>query len=241
MIATRLPMAKNAAPRFKATMNPTPSNQSLAQFTDGERFLIANKRKLMLASFLIAFVVTAIILGPYRETGAPQGPHNARMQQSRQIGQVFFSYATDHDGKYPAGTSSTDIFQQMIDQGYVNDPELFYFDMPGKTKATSKKLKPENVCFDLTSPVLADDPDTLPLVMSTGYKIDYIPGGKAHLLANGDPYGIAILFKGNNAAFLKAGPGGIPLFPPAFPPSTGPVFDPKGKSYRQLTPDGPLP
>ncbi len=190
----------------------------------------------MLASFLIALVVTAVMP---REIGGPQAPHNARMQQARQIGQVLFSYAMDHNGKYPEGKSSTDIFQQLIDQDYVSDPTVFYFPMPGKTKATSNKLKPENVCFDLTNPVRSDDPDTLPVAFSTGYKMDYVPGGKAHLLANGDPYGIAVFFKGNNAAFLKAESGEIPLFPPVCFPND-PAFDPKGRTYQQLTPDGPF-
>jgi len=112
--------------------------------------------------------------------------------------------------------------------------------MPGKTKATSNKLKPENVCFDVTNGVLPDDPDALPVVVSTGYKIKYIQGGKAHLLANDDLGGIAVFFKGNNAAFLRAKPDGIPLFPPVYYPDN-PVFDPKGRIYQQLTPDGPVP
>jgi hypothetical protein len=193
----------------------------------------------MLASFLVAFFITALIMppsGPMRP-----GPQNHRMQAARMIGLSLFQYANDHNEKYPVGKSSTGIFQQLIDQQYVTDPGIFYFAMPGKTKATTNKLKPENVCFDVTNAVLPDDPDALPLVFSTGYKIDYIQGGKAHLLANGDPNGIAVCFKSFSAAFLSAQPKGIPLYPPAFAPNTVSTFDPKGRTYLQLTPDGPLP
>jgi hypothetical protein len=212
------------------------SPESLAQATKFERFLILYKRKLMLASFLGAFLVTAVSMppsGPIR-----QGPQSFRMQTARQINLCLFAYAGDHSGKYPTGKSSTDIFQQLIDQQYVNDPQLFYFPMPGKTKAVDNKLKPENVCFDVTDGVLPGDPDALPIVFSTGYRIEYVKGGKAHLLPNGDPNGIAISFKSNSAAFLRAQPDGIPLFPPY----AGSVldFDPKGRTYRQLTPDGSL-
>src|SRR5271163_1205008 len=163
-------------------MNRVPSTESLAQVTKFERFLILNKRKLMIASFLAAFFITAVMMppsGPLR-----QGPESARMQTARVIGLSLFSYAGDHNGKYPVGSSSTDIFQQLIDQKYVTDPGMFYFAMPGKTKATTDKLKPENVCFDVTNAVVSGDPDGLPVVFSTGYKIDYIQGGKAHLRRN---------------------------------------------------------
>ena len=154
---------------------------------------------------------------------------------------ALFSYANDHGEKYPTGKSSTDVFQQLLDQGYISDPEMFYFSMPGKTKPLTNKLKPENVCYDVTNGVLPDDSDAIPLVFSTGYKIDYFRGGKAHLLGNGDPRGIAIAFKNNSAAFLSPQPSGILLYPPAPSAGANSDFDPKGRIYQQLTPDGPLP
>jgi len=196
----------------------------------------------MLASFLIAFLITAISMP--RTSGYRPAKENVRMQMAHSIDLCMFQYSIDHDGKYPEGKSSTEIFQLLIDQQYITDPGLFYFSMPGKTKATTNKLKPENVCFDVTNAVLSDDPDALPIVFSTGYKIDYIQGGKAHFLPNGDPNGIAVCFKGNNAAFLRTpieGTEGIPLFPPAYVHNAVPDFDPKDRAYRQLTPDGPLP
>lgn len=220
-------------------MNRAPTAEPPAQGTKYERFLIANKWRLILASFLVPFLITVAILPT---SSRPQTRHNSRMQTTRELGQCLYSYALDHDGKYPAGKSSTDIFQQLIDQQYINDPEFLYFEMPGKIKATSNKLKPENVCFDITNPIQSDDPDSLPLVFSTGYKIDYVPGGKAHPLTNDDLGGIAVFFKDNNVAFLRAQPDGIPLFPPAgafF--DKMPAFDPKGRIYKQLTPDGLLP
>jgi len=100
----------------------------------------------------------------------------------------------------------------------------------------------------------------LPLVFLTGYKVNYAPGGSAVPIIKpypqfraepltslhwwyGQPLltspGIAVFYKGNNAMFIDlnttANPAGsIPHFIP-------PDFDPKGKTYRQLTPDGPLP
>lgn len=169
------------------------------------------------------------------------GPQNRRTQAARAIELALFSYANDHGEKYPTGKSSTEVFQQLIDQDYAEDPQIFYFPMPGKIKPLSTMLKPENVCFDVTNGVLPDDPDSIPLVFSTGYRIDYVRGGKAHPLQNGDPGGLAVAFKSNSAAFLSNQPGGVPLFPPAPNDNADSNFDPKGRTYQQLTPDGPLP
>jgi len=115
--------------------------------------------------------------------------------------------------------------------------------MEGKTKPVSLRLKPENVCFDVTSPVDSSSPDGLPIVFSTGYKVNYVPGGAAVPLVKPEYQGIAVCYKSNSASFLllpfqpataENPDGSIPNFVPA-------DFDPQGKTYRQLTPDGVLP
>jgi len=193
------------------------------------------------------------------------GVQNTWTQTARQIGQVMSAYSIDNDQNYPDGNSSTEIFQKLIDENYVNDSTLFYIPLPGKIKPIAgQKLKPENVCFDITSGIDSHAPNGLPLVFMTGYKVTYAPGGSAVPITKPYPQfgyshiwnhlwfwkesqelyhtrpGIAVFYKGNNAMFLiilssSANPGGsIPNFVP-------PDFDPKGKTYRQLTPDGPLP
>ena len=132
--------------------------------------------------------------------------------------------------------------------------------MAGKTESkTGQQLKPENVCFDVTTSVDGSAPDGLPLVFSTGYKMNYMPGGAATLLVKPSKQyggwwlklwrvsppafastGIAVGYKNHSAVFklLNTSPatnpdGSIPNFVPA-------DFDAKGKTYRQLTPDGVL-
>jgi hypothetical protein len=73
----------------------------------------------------------------------------------------------------------------------------------------------------------------LPLIFSTGYKLGYVAGGKAHVLPNGDTDGMAVFYVSNAASFELATGDAILLIDA--------TFDPKGKTYRQLTPDGPLP
>ena len=89
---------------------------------------------------------------------------------------TLFYYANEHDGKYPEGKSSTEVFQKLVDEKYITEPDIFYFPFEGKTKWTSGKLKPENVCWDVTSGLNAGDSDETPLVFITGYRLDYRPG-----------------------------------------------------------------
>jgi len=215
--------------------------------------------------FLLIFVLA---LGPIYN-GIRQARHNILMQNGRAIGQMFFSYATDNTAKgnaYPDGKSSTDVFQMLLDSGYANDPTVFYIPMPGKiAPVKGQKLKPENVSWDITVPVDSNSSDLLPLLFFTGYKVSYVPGGAAvplikplpqygyniHLrtwsewLFGIQPFdyspsgGIVVIFKGNNVSFVPRNAvlttdGTIQNF-------ISPDFKPDGKTYRQLTPDGPLP
>jgi hypothetical protein len=177
----------------------------------------------------------------------------------------MFQYANDNNQQYPDGNSSTEVFQKLIDGGYITDPAIVYIPMAGKIKSTSLHLKPENVCFDVTSPADANTPDVLPIVFSTGYKVNYVPGGTVVPIVKPYPLymvedhrtlwqklfnrlatetvepGIAVCYKTNSATFHLFDPstatnpnGSIPNFVP-------PDFDARGKTYRQLTPDGVLP
>jgi hypothetical protein len=192
--------------------------------------------------------------------------HTAWLQQGRQIGKAMFSYSTDNvrnNNSYPEGNSSTEVFQKLIDGGYVTDSSIFYVPLVGKIKPVpGQKLKPENVSWDVTCCVESSSSDLVPLVFLTGYKVTYAPGGSAVPLTkpypqfgvkprtwtqwwHGDPWpspagpGIAVFYKGNNAAYIKMNMspnanGTIPNF-------ISPDFNAEGKTYRQLTPNGVLP
>jgi hypothetical protein len=170
----------------------------------------------------------------------------------------MLAYANDNNGAYPDGKSSTEVFQKMLDGGYISDRGIFYIPLHGKTKTEpgQKILKPENVCFDVTSGADQHSPAQLPLVFLTGYKVTYAPGTAAVPVIKPYPNywerswfdwsdsdrfrpGIAVYYNGNNAKYEPLNPLGnsdntVPNFVP-------PEFKPDGKAYRQLTPDGVLP
>jgi len=212
----------------------------------------------------ILFLLFVSALGPIT-VGPIKAPEDSALQAVRAINLCLFAYAIDHNGHYPQGQSSTEIFRRLLAEKYANDPTVFYLPLPGKIKPIAgEKLKPENVGFDVTSGADFSPPDELPIVFMTGYKVTYATGGSAVFIGgpilpwtterrtwhqwwnNEQPekplnpkYGIVVAYKSNSATFLKSVPSGdsggsVPKFVPS-------TFQPDGKTYRQLTPDGVLP
>jgi hypothetical protein len=206
---------------------------------------------LLLALFLAARPsVTSII---------KSAPENAVMQTAHGLAMAFFQYSVDNNGNFPDGKSSTEVFQKLIPT-YLTNPDLLYLPLPRKVRArTGEPLKPENVCWDVTGGVDSTDPDGLPLVFSTGYKINYVPGESAiplikpfpsHEFAHrtwwqwwhgypepSDHPGIAIGYKDMSSAFRVLTISNAGNSVPQFVPSS---VDLRGKKFRQLTPDGTL-
>jgi hypothetical protein len=186
---------------------------------------------------------------------ARQGP---QMQTAHAIGLAMYSYAHDHEGNYPSGKSSTEVFQALLDGDYATDPAIFYFRLPGKSAAAiGQKLKPENVCWDFTSGATIHSPVVLPLVFTTGYRVTYAPAAAAVPVIKpypvypmrvrtwaqwwrGEPAqkftpGIAAFYISNSAKYnALTDSDSVPAF-------ISSDFVSVGETYRQLTPDGILP
>ena len=187
----------------------------------------------------------------------------ALTMQSRNIGLSLNQYAIDHNGHYPEGKSSTEVFQHLLDEKYVDDPSVFYAQwvhMPGKVWPQSNQLKPENVCWDVTRCVDSSGPDGLPLVFLSGYRITYQSGSRAMPLLIFPPvppraypkwwdwvYGAPDTKPFNAFCYLtnisteptKISARAVEADEDGSIPNFIPLdFDSKGKLYQQLTPDG---
>jgi hypothetical protein len=205
-------------------------------------------------------VVLWVNFGPIRN-GIKSERQSPTMQAVHVIGLAMYSYAQDHDGNYPPGKSSTEVFQNLVDSGYIVEPDIFYFLLPGKSAATSnQKLKPENVCWDFTAGATSHSPGVLPLIFTTGFRVTYTPGTAAVPLIrpypgyvppartwiqwwNGEPVprgepGIAAFYINNSSRYnslsTTANDGSISNF-------ISSDFVSVGETYRQLAPDGALP
>ena len=193
----------------------------------------------------VLYVLASIVAGPVGPV--KKARQSASVQTAHALGLALYSYANDSDGHYPDGPSSTEVFQQLMDGGYVTDPEIFYLPMVGKTKAApdQKKLRPENVCWDVTGGATSKDSPELPLVFMTGFRMTYAPGGGAVSLV--DPYplyldtksspGLAVFYINDAASWLSSDTSNGPFSKSRVLPLD---FDTHGKTYRQLTPDGVL-
>jgi hypothetical protein len=187
------------------------------------------------------------------------------MYTTRALALALADYAAAHDGHFPTGNSSTEVFQKLLDEGFVNDPSIFVGGYPRLDKVTSmdskQKLKPENVGFDLTTPVDASSPDHLPVVFLTGYKIVYSPGADAVPLSSRVAARIpcrAVGYKDGSATYYAIDSFRLPSRGWSDPNARNPYatgarsdgvindfipddFDSRGVVYRQLTPTGALP
>jgi hypothetical protein len=120
------------------------------------------------------------ILIPPMPGGIRYPVENNAMQTAHQLGLTFYSYAMDNNGQYPDGKSSTEIFQKLMEGGYITDPTLFYLPMEGKVQPIpGQRLKPENVSWDVTGGADQSSPDGLPMVFIIRYNVSYASGGGA--------------------------------------------------------------
>jgi hypothetical protein len=102
--------------------------------------------------FLIG-ILPFLLIGPL-PGGIQPNLGSGWLQNTRTIGIAMFQYSNDHNSVYPDGESSTEVFQKLLDEKYISDPTIFYIPLPGKIKPIEgQPLKPENVCFDVTSGV----------------------------------------------------------------------------------------
>jgi len=187
---------------------------------------------MIILPFPIIAILAGIALGPINK-GLEKAKENAAVQQSRAIALTMFQYSVDHNGAYPDGATSTEVFQKLIDEKYISDPKLFYVPMAGKVAPSSSRLSAENVSFDVTSGIDAQSPDDLPIVFSTGYTVTYTPGASAVRDQVGTEFpfpGLVVAYKNNSASFKHAVPdASVPDFIPT-------DFNPGAQTCRQLRP-----
>ena len=187
-----------------------------------------------------------IALGPITN-GIKKAKENMALQQARAIGLAMTAYANDHNGNYPdasdapaagaviavgsstpGATTSTEVFQKLLDGKYVADPAIFYFAMPGKTRPVGDRLSADNVCFDVTAGLRTSSPDGIPLVYPTGFTVNF--GQNISVTRGvGAPYdGFIAFYTGGVARYQKVIPGEAA--------SLGPLDSSLAASLRQLQP-----
>jgi hypothetical protein len=194
-----------------------------------------------------------VLLNPFHRGHFVSG---LAFQNGRVIADALNRYVGQH-GNFPDGNSSTEVFQKLLDSHLIDDPAVFYIPYLGKVKATAgERLKPENVSWDFTRCQPRNDLGSLPLVFTTGCRINYAPGGLStalrlplpafsneHLtwyqswnhdvLLDDEGYLAVIHWGGGEEGCRPKSDGSIPDLHSS-------DFNADGVHYVQLTPDGPL-
>jgi hypothetical protein len=188
---------------------------------------------LLLGLFAVAALIAWTWLGhgPIHE-GIERAHEIEGVAQAQAIVKAMHAYAADHGGAFPDGSTSTEIFQKLLDGHYVADPKTFFVLTGGKFPADSSQLEARNVCFDVTAGATPKSPDDLPLVFTTGFDVSYKPGVNATHATDivGILHGIAVGYNGGATHFRRAGDDGtVPNLVPT-------DFNAKGGTYRQLEP-----
>lgn len=242
-ILATLPVASGPPPVPPSAM-PKPPRPTQTQGMSGG--LIA---AIIAAAILVLALpcCAGIALGPIMN-GIEKAKENMAMQKERMIAMAMFSYAADHHGNYPdldeasagqslltigGGTSpgastSTEVFQKLIDGKYVSDPAVFYIAMPGKVRPVGNQLTADNVCFDMTAGLTSSSPSGLPVVFTTGFTVSY--GNNIRVTRDGvSPFpGFIAVYTGKSARYVKLAQGETAVI--------GPLFTLLGDHYRQLKP-----
>ena len=177
----------------------------------------------------IIAILAGVALGPITN-GIKQAQHNSAMQTGRQIGQMFFSFATDNTqngNAYPADATGLAVAQDLINGNYATDPNVFGISQEtGYAKPTSTStgttLVQANVSWSFScvtatpgGGITSAASDLTPLVyFNNGIGVTLTtpfpasPGtAKPITYAATAPFGTdgaAVFYKGNNAQYLKA-------------------------------------
>jgi prepilin-type N-terminal cleavage/methylation domain-containing protein len=155
----------------------------------------SNRSGFTLVEILVVIAIIALLAGvalPAVTGALKKAKENVALQEAHGLSLALFQYANDNDGTYP-GTdasknqtvaSSTDAFKLMVPTYISNTDSLFIAGPAGKSKYAGSQqtgFTSQNVCWDLTCQtgdigLGGNDPDQLPVIISTGSTITYPSG-----------------------------------------------------------------
>jgi type II secretory pathway pseudopilin PulG len=162
---------------------------------------------------------------------------NRAVESARTINTLLSQYATDNNGVYPVGEStsaagkSEGIARNLLENNYTPDASVFAV---GSTATYSGKapdfsdISAANISWDFTggattaTGITSAAPDLLPTVYGTGESVTYptTPGTGLDLTLSGNgPFGkkgIVVAYKGNNAIFIEGVLSGTTVMCPGF-------------------------
>jgi prepilin-type N-terminal cleavage/methylation domain-containing protein len=188
---------------------------------------LSGKGGFTLVELLVVIAIIAILagvaFGPIT-AGIEKANESAGMQTSRTICLAMFQYQVDNSS-FPGGKNSEAVAAALVQGNYITDPSIFAKNKTVAytgTTANIGTMPSTAICWDFIVESAQDssgnylglqtsDPDSMPAIFSTGQTI-VIPsqGGTSSTpitMGTTNPFGnngMAVCFKSNSAAFLKA-------------------------------------
>jgi len=119
------------------------------------------------------------------------GRESWKLENLKALGDAMRAYAAEHGGRYPEGVTSTEVFNVLIAEGYLEDHRValdggidksnLFAVVAGtgeedETNPETTRLKGPGVAWDATAGLDADTPADVPLLYTTGFDVTYAPG-----------------------------------------------------------------
>jgi len=184
----------------------------------------------------ILMILAGVGFGPITEH-LEKAKINRAVESARTINTLLSQYATDNNGVYPVGEStsaagkSEGIARNLLENNYTPDATIFAVGttVPYSGKASDfSDIAAANISWDFTGGATASTgittaaSDLLPTVYGTGENVTYPTSAGIGLdltLSGNGPFGkkgIVVAYKGNNAAFIQGTASGTTVECPGF-------------------------
>jgi hypothetical protein len=191
----------------------------------------------VLVLFLLAGVAFMIV-SSYVKLRSPEHA----LENARALNTLLTLYATDNDGAYPTGEGtraqgkSEGIALNLLQNQYTPNADIFAAGSTPRYAGTDNDyadLAPENMSWDFTAGantttgIKTNEPETLPVLYTTGEAVDYRPGQSVTLSGHG-PFGSRGMIVALKSGAVEYRQGGSSVFVPADFKGTG--------TYTQIKP-----
>jgi type IV pilus assembly protein PilA len=215
-----------------------------------------------LVELLVVIAIIAILAAvalPAITGAIKKAQENGALQSAHSLSVGLFQFANDNGYVFPGTTgsvtvtSSTQAFNFLV-PSYISNTGVFYIPLATKSKCITATLTSANVCWDFTTESNAgvniglnsNDPDTVPLVYTTGTTVTYGMAGQIGACTavnnpttgSANPFatdGVAVGFKDGSSAFEPFTPSNVAASSGIGWNISSPSFNPV-VSYAQLTP-----
>ncbi|MEM9445634.1 MAG: type II secretion system protein [Verrucomicrobiota bacterium] len=185
---------------------------------------LRSRKGFTLVELLVVMTIIALIIGlavPGLAAARKVASRISDTNNARNLVLALNLAAQDSNGLYPTGASSTEVFEELVHNRYIDDERVFAGTNtpnppkidPGNLPAFT--LDPRNVAWAYVDNLTTNSPSRCPLVLTKGVKAFTnlgVVSPELPAMASADspwgPDGVVVGTVGGSAEFIKANPNG---------------------------------